>query len=65
MAPTLLSALSTKNGAWTIKVKVLRLWDSLNLSTNELISADMILADKKVQFLMMYNSSVTPYLSLT
>ena len=65
MAPTLLSALSTKNGAGTIKVKVLRLWDSLNLSTNELISADMILADKKVQFLMMYNSSVTPYLSLT
>ncbi|KAM0851234.1 hypothetical protein ACQ4PT_052565 [Festuca glaucescens] len=48
MKPTLLSALSRGNESWTIKVKVLRLWDSINLSTNEVISADMILADKKV-----------------
>lgn len=30
MAPTLLSALTTATDAWTIKVKVLRLWDATN-----------------------------------
>ena len=48
MAPTLLNALTTVTEAWTIKVKVLRLWDAINLSTNEHISTDMILIDKKV-----------------
>ena len=51
MAPTLLSALTTKTESCTIKVKVLRLWDATNLSTNEHISTDMILSDKKVQSL--------------
>jgi len=31
-----------------IKVKVIRLWDSINPSTDELISIDMILMDEKV-----------------
>jgi hypothetical protein len=59
MAPTLLSALSTRNEAWTIKVKVLRIWDSINLSNNEVISVDMILAEKKVWILPLFelNSS--------
>jgi hypothetical protein len=61
MKPTLLSALSTENESWTIKVKVLRLWDSINLSTNEVISADMILADKKVRLLSVYNLNGSPY----
>jgi hypothetical protein len=51
MAPTLLSALSTRGDPPTIKVKVLRIWDSVNLSTNEVISVDMILTDKKVWLL--------------
>ena len=51
MAYTPLNALTTRNETWTIKVKVLRLWDEINLSTNELISIDMILLDKKVQVL--------------
>jgi hypothetical protein len=48
MAPTLLNALSARAEGCTIKVKVLRLWDAINLSTNEHISTDMILSDKKV-----------------
>jgi hypothetical protein len=48
MAPTLLNALTTRTQAWTIKVKVLRIWDAINLLTNEHISTDMVLLDKKV-----------------
>ena len=55
MSPTLLSALSTRDESWTVKVKVLRIWDSLNLSTNEVITVDMILADKKVDLLRVDN----------
>ena len=63
MAPILLSALSTRNEAWTIKVKVLRIWDSINLSTNEVISVDMILADKKVWLLSLYDFNSSLYLT--
>ena len=64
MSPTLLSALSTRNESCTIKVKVLRLWDSINLSTNEVISVDTILADKKVQLLLaVYNLNSISYLT--
>ena len=55
MPPTLLSELSTRDESRTVKVKVLRIWDSLNLSTNEVITVDMILADKKVHLLRVYN----------
>ena len=55
MPPTLLTALSTRDDSCTIKVKVLRLWDSMNLSTNEVMSVDMVLADKKVRLLSVYN----------
>jgi hypothetical protein len=58
MAPTLLSALSTRGDPPTIKVKVLRIWDSVNLSTNEIISVDMILTDKKVCLLSIYVISI-------
>ena len=51
MAPTPLNSSTTGNETWTIKVKVLRLWDPINLLTNELISTDVILLDKKVQVL--------------
>lgn len=55
MPPTLLTALSTRDHSCTIKVKVLRLWDSMNLSTIEVMSVDMVLADKKVRLLSVYN----------
>jgi hypothetical protein len=65
MAPTLLCALSTRGDPPTIKVKVLRIWDSINLSTNEVISVDMILTDKKVWLLSICDfhvSSIQLYL---
>lgn len=46
MAATPLNALTTRNETWTIKVKVLRLWDAINLSTNVIHALD-----KKVQVL--------------
>jgi hypothetical protein len=64
MKPSLLSALSTGNESCAIKVKVLRLWDSINLSTNEVISADMILADKKVNLLSLYNLDSNTYFEI-
>ena len=46
MEPTLLNTLTTRTEAWTIKVNVLRLWDAINLSTNDHISTDTILSSK-------------------
>jgi hypothetical protein len=41
-----------KNGpTWNIKVKVMRLWESINNMTDELMSVDMILMDEKVTFI--------------
>jgi hypothetical protein len=41
-----------KNGqTWNIKVKVMRLWESINNRTDELMSLDMILMDEKVTFI--------------
>jgi hypothetical protein len=47
MTYTLLSDLSTKQQSWCIKVKVMRLWESINNRTEELMSLDMILIDEK------------------
>ena len=46
MTPTPLNVLTTRTGAWTIKIKVLRLWDTINLLTNDHISTDTILSSK-------------------
>ena len=35
---------------WSTKVKVIRIWDSINNSTDKLISLDMILMDEHVIF---------------
>jgi hypothetical protein len=50
MIGILLSDLSTKQQTWTVKVKVMRLWESINNRTRELMSLDMILMDEKVIF---------------
>ena len=46
-----LSDLTTKGQTWSIKVKVTRVWDSINNASDELISMDMILMDEHVIFL--------------
>jgi hypothetical protein len=41
-----------KNGyTWNIKVKIMKLWKSINNRTDELISLDMILMDEMVTFI--------------
>jgi hypothetical protein len=54
MTYTLFSDLSTKQQTWRVKVKVIRLWESINNRTEELMSLDMILMDEKVYFLLVY-----------
>ena len=49
-----LSDLTTKRQLWSIKVKVNRVWDSINNATDELISMDMILMDEQVIFLLFF-----------
>uniref|UniRef100_A0A0E0KC42 Replication protein A 70 kDa DNA-binding subunit B/D first OB fold domain-containing protein n=1 Tax=Oryza punctata TaxID=4537 RepID=A0A0E0KC42_ORYPU len=46
MAYKKLSELTTRGQTWNIKVKVMRLWDSVDSATNELLSLDMILMDE-------------------
>ena len=46
-----LTNLTTKGQTWSIKVKVIRVWNSINNATDELISMDMILMDEQVTFL--------------
>ena len=43
-----LSDLTTKGQTWSIKVKVIRVWNSINNATDELISMDMILMDELI-----------------
>ncbi|XP_057414958.1 replication protein A 70 kDa DNA-binding subunit E-like [Lotus japonicus] len=46
--PTFLSELSSTADDWKIKVRVSRIWDTLNIYRNkELISTDMVLIDEK------------------
>ena len=51
MAYKKLSDLTTEGQTWSIKIKVIRVWDSINNATDELISMDMILMDEQVIFL--------------
>jgi hypothetical protein len=57
MAYKNLSDLTTSGQTWNIKVKVIRMWDSINPSTDELISIDMILMDDQV-FLYIFNNGL-------
>ena len=45
-----LSDLTTNGQTLSIKVKVIRVWDSINNATDELMSMDMILMDEQVIF---------------
>jgi hypothetical protein len=64
MTYILLSDLSTKQQTCAVKVKVMRLWESINNRTGELMSLDMILMDEKVFFnIILYNSAIVIYLS--
>jgi hypothetical protein len=58
MRYSLLSDLSTKQQTWSVKVKIMRLCESINNRTDELMSLDMILMDEKVFF---SRSFYTPY----
>ena len=50
MAYKKLRQLTTTGQAWNIKVKIIRMWESINFSTDELMSLDMILMDEQVLF---------------
>jgi len=54
MANKRINQLTTNGQAWNIKVKVLRMWESINFATDELMSLDMILMDEQVH-LSFYN----------
>ena len=42
--------LTTVGQSWNIKVRVIRIWESINFATDELMSLDMILMDEQVLF---------------
>ena len=47
----LLDEIDTEKDDWTIKVRVTRMWEVLNIKTNnELMSVDLVLLDEKVSF---------------
>ncbi|CAN6211332.1 unnamed protein product [Urochloa humidicola] len=47
MAYKKLRQLTTNGQAWNIKVKIIRLWESINFASDELMSLDMILMDEQ------------------
>ncbi|KAL0011152.1 hypothetical protein SO802_006260 [Lithocarpus litseifolius] len=47
MCWTPLSKISTDRDNWTIKVKLLRMWDAINTKNNEFISFDIIFFDEE------------------
>ena len=52
MAHDMLHEISNQKDSWKVKVRIIRLWDAINLSNNELISLDMILLDEEVSLMM-------------
>jgi hypothetical protein len=63
MAYTPLSDLLTKQQTWSVKVKVMRLCESFNNRTYELMSLDMVLMDEKVKliYISLYDNVYTAY----
>ncbi|KAE8787748.1 hypothetical protein D1007_38213 [Hordeum vulgare] len=47
MAYDTLHDISKEKDSWKVKVRIIRLWDAINLNNNELISLDMILLDEE------------------
>ena len=58
MAYKKLSELTIRGHTWHIKAKVMRMWDSINPSPDELISIDMIQMDEQV-FSSHYNNGIS------
>jgi hypothetical protein len=54
MTHTLLSDLSIKQQSWCVKVKIMRLWESINNRTHELMNLDMVLMDEKVDLFSIF-----------
>jgi len=54
MAYKRIKQLTTSGQAGNIKVKVIRMWESINFATDELMSLDMILMNEQVH-LSCYN----------
>ena len=52
MAYDMLHEISNQKDSWKVKVRIIRLWDAINLNSNELISLDMILLDEEVSLMM-------------
>ena len=52
MAYDMLHEISNQKDSWKVKVRIIRLWDAINLNNNELISLDMILLDEEVSLMM-------------
>lgn len=51
MEYSLLIEIGSQRDSWTIKVKIMKLWDAINVkNNNDLISLDMILVDEEVCF---------------
>ena len=48
----MLHEISNQKDSWKVKVRIIRLWDAINLNNNELISLDMILLDEEVSLMM-------------
>ena len=47
----LLDKIDTEKDDWNIRVRVTRMWEVLNIKTNnELMSVDLVLLDEKVSF---------------
>ena len=47
----LLDEIDTEKDDWNIRVRVTRMWEVLNIKTNnELMSVDLVLLDEKVSF---------------
>uniref|UniRef100_A0A453RV51 Replication protein A 70 kDa DNA-binding subunit B/D first OB fold domain-containing protein n=1 Tax=Aegilops tauschii subsp. strangulata TaxID=200361 RepID=A0A453RV51_AEGTS len=47
MAYDMLDAINNGKDSWKVKVRVISLWDVVNLNNNELISLDMTLLDEQ------------------
>ncbi|XP_044957918.1 uncharacterized protein LOC123408967 [Hordeum vulgare subsp. vulgare] len=47
MAYDMLHDITKEKDSWKVKVRIMRLWDAINLNNNELISLDMILLDEE------------------
>ena len=49
MADTPLNQISVEKDNWNVKIRVIRMWDAINIANDhEIISLDMIMVDREV-----------------